>query len=54
MRYNNMASTIWSVADLLRGSYRQSEYGRVIFLEVIYAELRELSKEIVELLGDGI
>jgi len=30
MHYNNMASTIWSVADLLRGSYRQSEYGRVI------------------------
>ena len=30
MQYNNMASTIWSVADLLRGSYKQSEYGRVI------------------------
>ena len=30
MNSNNMASTIWSVADLLRGSYKQSEYGRVI------------------------
>jgi type I restriction enzyme M protein len=30
MHYNNMASTIWSVADLLRGSYKQSEYGKVI------------------------
>lgn len=30
MNFNHMASTIWSVADLLRGSYKQSEYGRVI------------------------
>lgn len=30
MNFNQMASTIWSVADLLRGSYKQSEYGRVI------------------------
>ncbi len=27
---NNHAAFIWSVADLLRGSYKQSEYGRVI------------------------
>jgi type I restriction enzyme M protein len=26
----NLSSFIWSVADLLRGSYKQSEYGRVI------------------------
>ena len=26
----NYAGFIWSVADLLRGVYRQSEYGRVI------------------------
>ncbi|MFZ1220726.1 MAG: class I SAM-dependent DNA methyltransferase [Chthoniobacterales bacterium] len=26
----NLSSFIWSVADLLRGDYRQSEYGRVI------------------------
>src|SRR5687767_412790 len=26
----NLSSFIWSVADLLRGNYRQSEYGRVI------------------------
>ena len=30
MNSNNMASTIWSVADLLRGSCKRSEYGRVI------------------------
>lgn len=26
----NHAAFIWSVADLLRGDYKQSEYGRVI------------------------
>jgi type I restriction enzyme M protein len=26
----NHANLIWSVADLLRGDYKQSEYGRVI------------------------
>lgn len=27
---DNLASLIWSVADLLRGDYKQSEYGKVI------------------------
>ena len=27
---NNHAAFIWSVADLIRGDYKQSEYGRVI------------------------
>lgn len=27
---NNLSSFIWAVADLLRGDYKQSEYGRVI------------------------
>ena len=27
---NNHAAFIWSVADLLRGDYKQSEYGKVI------------------------
>ena len=26
----NLSSFIWSVADLLRGSYKQSDYGKVI------------------------
>lgn len=26
----NLSSFIWSVADLLRGDYRQSDYGKVI------------------------
>jgi type I restriction enzyme M protein len=30
MNHQTLSSFIWSVADLLRGDYRQSEYGRVI------------------------
>jgi len=30
MTDTNLSSLIWSVADLLRGDYKQSEYGRVI------------------------
>src|SRR5258705_12770310 len=30
MNDSNLSSFIWSVADLLRGDYRQSEYGKVI------------------------
>jgi type I restriction enzyme M protein len=30
MTETNLSSFIWSVADLLRGDYKQSEYGRVI------------------------
>jgi len=28
--FKGMANKIWSVADLLRGDYRQSDYGKVI------------------------
>ncbi len=27
---NNHAAFIWTVADLLRGDYKQSEYGKVV------------------------
>jgi type I restriction enzyme M protein len=30
MNQQNLSSLIWSVADLLRGNFKQSEYGRVI------------------------
>ena len=30
MSEQNLSSFIWSVADLLRGDYKQSEYGKVI------------------------
>ena len=35
----NLSSFIWSVADLLRGDYKQSEYGKVI---LPFAVLRRL------------
>src|ERR1700751_5635675 len=30
MNHQSLSSFIWSVADLLRGDYKQSEYGKVI------------------------
>ena len=30
MANTNLSSFIWSVADLLRGDYKQSDYGKVI------------------------
>src|SRR5437660_5807939 len=35
----NHAAFIWSVADLLRGDYKQSEYGRVILPMVVLRRL---------------
>src|SRR5438105_11672506 len=36
---SNHAAFIWSVADLLRGDYKQSEYGRVILPLVVLRRL---------------
>jgi hypothetical protein len=33
----NHAAFIWSVADLLRGDYKQSEYGKVIMPDTRFA-----------------
>src|SRR6202521_3865104 len=30
VNHQNLSAFIWSVADLLRGDYKQSEYGKVI------------------------
>jgi type I restriction enzyme M protein len=30
MNQQSLSAFVWSIADLLRGDYRQSEYGRVI------------------------
>lgn len=35
----NHAAFIWSVADLLRGDYKQSQYGRVILPLVVIRRL---------------
>ena len=29
-RTNNLVAYIWSLADLLRGDFKQSQYGRII------------------------
>jgi type I restriction enzyme M protein len=39
LNYQSLSNFIWSVADLLRGDYTQSEYGRVI---LPFAVLRHL------------
>ncbi len=36
---NNHAGLIWSIADLLRGDYKQSEYGRAILPLVVLRRL---------------
>ncbi len=46
---NNHAAFIWSVADLLRGDYKQSEYGRVI---LPFTVLRRLDCVIAPVKGD--
>ena len=38
-RIRNHADFIWSVADLLRGDYKRSEYGRVILPLVVVRRL---------------
>ncbi|MGD8275805.1 MAG: type I restriction-modification system subunit M N-terminal domain-containing protein, partial [Thiohalocapsa sp.] len=30
MRQDNLAGFIWSVADLLRGDFKRSDFGRII------------------------
>ena len=55
-RFSEKVSFIWSVADLLRGDYKQSEYGRVILplvvlkrLDQVLAPTREAVRELAEL-----
>jgi type I restriction enzyme M protein len=59
----SLSSFIWSVVDLLRGDYKQSEYGRVMTvnrhfdvfkpsrsLEEIDAELKDVTANIMTML----
>ena len=50
MNYQNLSSFIWSVADLLRGDYKQSDYGKVILpltvlrrLDCVLEKTKEIS-----------
>ncbi|NUH64077.1 SAM-dependent DNA methyltransferase [Sulfitobacter sp. S0837] len=42
---NNLASYIWSLADLLRGDFRQSQYGRIILPFTLLRRLECVLKE---------
>ncbi len=44
MNQQNLSSFIWSVADLLRGDYKQSEYGKVILPLTVLRRLDEYLK----------
>ncbi|MDA3970516.1 MAG: type I restriction-modification system subunit M N-terminal domain-containing protein [Desulfobulbaceae bacterium] len=47
---NNLAAYIWSLADLLRGDFKQSQYGRMILPFTLLRRLEgvlEESKEAV-------
>ena len=59
----SLSSFIWSVVDLLRGDYKQSEYGKVVTvnrhfdvfkpsrsLEEIDAELKDVTANIMTML----
>ena len=62
MNQQTLSSLIWSVADLLRGDFRQSEYGRVILpftvlrrLDCVLAPTKEAAlKEYADKLQAGI
>lgn len=54
---NNLAAFIWSVADLLRGDFKQSQYGRIILPFTLLRRLEcvlESSKEAVLIQHDKI
>ena len=47
---NNLASDSWAIADLLRGDFKQSQYGRIILPFTLLRRLEcvlEKSKEAV-------
>lgn len=42
---NNLAAYIWSLADLLRGDFKQSQYGRVILPFTLLRRLEGVLEE---------
>ncbi len=42
---NNLAAYIWSLADLLRGDFRQSQYGRIILPFTLLRRLEGVLEE---------
>ncbi len=42
---NNQAAYIWSLADLLRGDFKQSQYGRIILPFTLLRRLEGVLEE---------
>ena len=42
---NNLASYCWSIADLLRGDFKQSQYGRIILPFTLLRRLEGVLEE---------
>ncbi|WP_341859476.1 class I SAM-dependent DNA methyltransferase [Qipengyuania sp. GPGPB31] len=57
MNHQSLSAFIWSVADLLRGDYKQSEYGRVILpftvLRRLDCVLAPTKEAVLEVAGKG-
>ena len=57
MNHQSLSAFIWSVADLLRGDYKQSEYGRVILpftvLRRLDCVLAPTKEAVLEAAGKG-
>ena len=45
---NNSAAYIWSLADLLRGDFKQSQYGRIILALTLLRRLEGVLEETKE------
>lgn len=45
---NNLAAYIWSLADLLRGDFKQSQYGRIILAFTLLCRLEGVLEETKE------
>ncbi|HEY9037442.1 MAG TPA: type I restriction-modification system subunit M N-terminal domain-containing protein [Roseovarius sp.] len=52
---NNLATYIWSLADLLRGDFKQSQYGRIILPFTVNerSKLTRFQRLILTRLSDG-
>lgn len=54
MNFKEKANDIWKIADLLRGDYKQSDYGKVILpftvLRRLDAILEPTKKEVLDFL----
>ena len=53
MNHQSLSNFIWSVADLLRGDYKQSDYGKVILPFTVLRRLDCVLEEAAKLAADS-